>query len=454
MAPNRYEAPFYKPPEVKTRYPHPINSGQIVLYRDPNWNSQSLTIDTDSSQYPPGRPFSFSGTPMNDAATWIAFRLPAGTVCTLVQHVMQSPPPAPPPPEKPSGSDSGPSDIYNPYNFAHAGICVDLIGNGEVQTVDLEAYEANDCLSGGIWRQVDLTTGWFQLFEHFECAGRFNTIFFGEWTASKPHALTNWTLNGAGSSANYPCLTPPQKLFLTVNPNGPGQQLALGAKNRFGTWDNKATIDFRDSGMNDRIQAFQYSLLEPARAKIESVTQQYKVPIGQTFAQNFTTVNRSDAKIECSVLVAQGNKTTVFSETTLAYAMSLGVSQTTTVKLGIKGIGEVSGSITTSFEAKASQTTSRSYTEEESSDLSQEITFTAPPWKEYFGSATISTGSLSGMTVTTTGQFYYDQELPGATEVQEGNRTFYLLSNPVTVVLSGGVASQVDVAVTEKDIPH
>jgi hypothetical protein len=453
MAPNRYEAPFYKPPEVKTPYPHQINSGQIVLYRDANWSSPSLTIDTDSPRYPPGRPFSFAGTPLNDSATWIAFCLPEGTVCTLVQDIMTSPPPAPAP-EKSSDSDSGPSDLYNPYNFAFASICIDLIGNGKVQTVELQDYGANDILSAGIWRQVDLTQGWFQLFEHFECGGRFNTIFFGEWTAAKPHALTHWWINGVASSANYPCLTPPQTLTLRENPDGPSEQLTLVARNRFGTWDNKTTIDFLHSGLDNRIHAFEYSLLQPVKAKIESVTRQYKVPTGQTFAQNFTTVNRSDANIECSVLVAQGNSTTVVSETTLAYAMSLKLSQTTTVKLGVKGIGEVSGSLTTSFEAEGSRTTSQRYSDDESFDLSQEITFTAPPWKEYFASATISTGTLSGMTVTTTGQFYYDQDLPGATAVQEGNRTFYQLSSPITVVLSGGVASKVDVDVTEKDIPH
>lgn len=132
---NPYDPPFYKPPVTSDPYPGNIPSGQIILFTDASWGSELLTIDTTSGAYPEGYPFSFSGTGLQDHATWIAFNLPEGTVCTLFDNTINLA----------AGSP--------PFNPAGAGVPVDLIGKGTgdtVQTVDLYAYGANDRLSGGI----------------------------------------------------------------------------------------------------------------------------------------------------------------------------------------------------------------------------------------------------------------------------------------------------------------
>ena len=131
MGINVYDPPFYKPPEASDPYPGDIPSGQIILFKDASWGSESLTIDTASGAYPEGYPFSFSGTGLQDNATWIAFKLPTGTVCTLFDNTINLA----------AGSP--------PFNPAGAGVPVDLIGNGTVQTLDLSAYGANDRLSSG-----------------------------------------------------------------------------------------------------------------------------------------------------------------------------------------------------------------------------------------------------------------------------------------------------------------
>ncbi len=425
MASNIYDAPFYKPPKVATPYSGNIQPGQIVLYKNNSWTSQSLTVDTNSSQYPEGYSFSFSGTPLQDAATWIAFNLPPGTVCTLFNNVVS---------------------LSNSYNFAGAGICVDLIGNGQVQTVDLVAYGANDILSGGIWRQVDSSAGWFQLFADVNSAGPFNTIFFAEWATATVNSLSGWWINQKASSINYPCLTPPQLLTLAANTDGSGEQVALGAANAFGTWTNAATLNLTDRGMNDKIQAFKCNVIQPEKAVIQSITSDYTVSIspGQTIEESISGTNSTSEPIQITLQIAQTQTYTVNTQTTLQYSMSATVSATVTVTEGVPDVDSTSGSITTSFTTASSQTTSQSYTSQQSFQLGQQIVFSAPPQTKYSATASVSFGTLPTnppIQVTTTGQFYYKEKLPGA--VQDPTTQLWVLNTPVVVNLGGVVGSQV-----------
>ena len=425
MGSNIYVAPFYYPPTVATPYPGGIQPGQIVLYKDESWTSQSLTIDTNSPQYPEGYPFSFVGTPLNDAATWIAFWLPVGTVCTLFQNVLGNPSPD------------------NPYNFAGAGICVDLIGNGQIQTVNLIAYGANDMLSAGIWREVDVSEGWFQLFLDSNYSGPFNTLFADEWPTGKPNSLAGWAINGNASSVNYPCLTPPQVLVLTANSDGTGQQVSFGAANPFGTWATVAQANLGDSGMNDKVQAFALNLYQPQKVLIQSVTSNYTIPIGpgQTIEETVSGTNTTSATITIDTQIAETQSYTVSNETTLAYSMSATVSTTVTVTEGVPDVSQASGSITTSFTAETSESTSRSYSSSQTFSLGQEITFTVPAQSKYKATASVSFGTLPSIQVQTTGQFYYQPKLPGA--LQDPATGLWVLDNPVVVTLGGAVGTQV-----------
>lgn len=424
MASNTYVAPFYKPPAVATPISGNLRPGLIVLFKDASWSSDSLIIDTTSSQYPEGHAFSFSGTPLQDAATWIAFCLPAGTVCTLFDNVISNP-------------------SSNPYNFAGAGVCVDLIGNGENQTVDLEAYGANDCLSAGIWRQENLTEGWFQLFRDANCSGPFNTIFLDEWPTTTANSLSGWWINKEASSINYPCLTPPQVLTLSANSDGTGQQIALGAANAFGSFDLDVTVNFADSGMNDKIQSFTSAIIQPVKAVIQSATSNYTVPIpqGQTIQESISGQNISPEPIQIVLQIAQSQTYTVSSTTTLQYTVSATVSTTVTVTEGVKDVDSTSGSITTSFTATKSETTSKTQTQTQEFQLGQTITFTGPAQTKYTATASVSFGDLPLTTVTTTGLFYYEQELPGSTLDQASG--LWVLTTPVVVNLAGAVGTQV-----------
>jgi hypothetical protein len=427
---NIYKAPFYKPPVTSTPYPSTLEPGQIVLYKDDNWNSESLTINIYSSPFPSGYPFAFTGTPLQDSATWIAFCLPPGIVCTLFDNTV--------------------SPTSNPYNFAGAGVCVDLIGDGTTQTVDLNIYGANDCLSAGIWREVDISEGWFQLFRDSDCSGPFNSIFFDEWPTASFNSLSGWWINNEASSVNYPCLTPSQILLLNANSDGSGQQTSLGASNPFGNISTPATVNLGDSGMNDKVQSFAYTLIQPVKAVIQSVSTSYQVPIpdGQTIEQTVTGANATSTPIVVDCSVGQSQTYSVTNTTTLQYTMSLTVSTTVTVTEGVKDVSSTSGSITTSFTATSSQTTTKSTTLSQEIQLGESITLTIPPETAYYqGTATVSYGTLPPLTVTTSGQFYYKPNLPGSVLDPAGSG-LYILSTPVILILSGSVGTQVTITTT------
>lgn len=233
MSGNFYNNPYFTPPRTEVDYPHHCESGCIILFSDNDWNSQSYTIDTNSWQYPAGNHFSFSNTRLQDSATWVVFNLPENVVCTLTSDVVHN---------------------TNPYDFAHAGVCVDLIGNGKVQTIDLKAYGANDCLSGGVWRVTDPSKGWFQFFSDENQTGTFITIFLDEWPESEVNSLSSWWLKDSASSISYSGLQASQRLKLSDNTDGSGAYLILESGDSFGSAKN-----FADNDMNDKVSSFSYS---------------------------------------------------------------------------------------------------------------------------------------------------------------------------------------------------
>lgn len=430
MGKNVYQQPFYVPPQVSTPYPSPLPSGYIKLFKDNNWNSTSLTIDTNNAQYPSGNLFSFSGTPLQDNATWIAFNLPENVVCTLCNNIVQH---------------------SNPYDFSHAGICVDLIGNGQTQTIDLPAYGANDCLSGGVWREVDPTGGWFQLFADADQTGSFATIFFLEWPTSTPNSIASWWLQDKATAVNFPCLTPPQLLTLSDNSDGSGQSVTVGASNTFGTWTNTAVADLRNSGMNDKVSAFSYKLIPPQSSVVNTTTVQVTSPIvpGQTITEYIKGKNASSEVISITDTVAEEKSVAVTNTATQEYQTTSTITASIEATEGIPDVDSLKATLTASFAVQTTTSSSQSTTNTNSLSLAQAITFNVPARSTYEARATISIGQLPPTTIRQDGLFYYKQNLPGSVRQSDGT---YLLTMPLTIVINGQIGSSVDLDVTSTPI--
>jgi hypothetical protein len=454
MGINIYDPPFYKPPETSDPYPGDIPSGQIILFNDASWGSESLTIDTTSGAYPEGYPFSFSGTGVQGHATWIAFNLPEGTVCTLFDNTINLAANSP------------------PLNPAGAGVPVDLIGKGTgdtVQTVDLYTYGANDRLSGGIWRQVDFKDGWFQLFRDADLQASFITIFLSEWPTNTPVSLAGWDIDGQASSVNYPSLTPPQVVVLTNQTDGTGYSLALGATNPFGsTVPAAATVNLTDRGINDQVHSFTYTIIEPVKAVIDSVsiTPTLDEENGYAVSETIIGTNYSSEPVVIATNVFENLTYSVTSTTTLQYTTAVQLTVASQVTAGFK-LGALDFSdqetITTQVTTTIQDTYTKTITTTEVFQAGQTITFTAPPSSApldtsatgatakgaaYAATATITLGNLQSrqdpmaQVVKTTGHFYYRQNLPGSV-LDPAETGLFRLDMPITISLSGLIGTQI-----------
>jgi hypothetical protein len=421
MSKNVYKEPFYVPPLTSAQFNGQCPSGQIILFKDNNWNSPSFTIDTNKPQYSSGNHFSFSGSSLQDNATWIVFNLPKNVVCTLCNNVVQN---------------------SNPYDFSGAGVCVDLIGNGEIQTIDLVAYGANDCLSGGIWRKVDLSQGWFQLFYDVGEQGTFATIFLSEWPSIGTNSISSWWLQDKASSVSYPCLIPPQLLKLSDNANGSGQSIYLGASNPYGQSDIAAVVDLPTSGMNDKVSSFSYNLISPVKTVIDSISIEVSSPIlsGKTITETLSGTNATSQVISITDTVAANKTVTISNTTTQEYQTTASISTSIEASEGIPDVASVKSTLTASFSVSDTSYSSQTTTNEDELDLDQDITFNVPPESTYSGVWNINIGKIPPTTVTQNGEFYYSQRLPGSVEQPDGT---YMLTTPITVVITGNVGSSV-----------
>ncbi|OHX12557.1 hypothetical protein [Chromobacterium sphagni] len=363
---------------------------------------------------------------MQDQATWLVFNLPENVVCTLCNNVVQN---------------------ANPADFSNAGVCVDLIGNGQTQTIDLKAYGANDCLSGGIWREVDSDQGWFQLFYDINESGTFATIFLSEWSTAKPISIAKWWLQDQASSLNFPCLTPPQQLTLSDNADGSGQSMTVGASNPFGSWNTQAAVNLTDSGMNDKVSSFTYSLVSPVKTVISSVSVNVAAQIvsGQTFTETISGTNASSEVLTLTDTVAVGKSVQISNTTTQQYETTASISATVTATEGVPDVDSIQTSLTASFSVTQTTSSSQTTSTTNSVDLQQQITFNVPPHSSYSGIATIAIGQVPPTTVTQTGSFYYKQNLPGSIKQSDGT---YLLTMPITVTINGEVGSSVQFNIT------
>jgi len=141
-------------------FPSPtLPSGTVMLFGDGNCGSEPATLRT--ADYAESVQHLFDGTPMQDQAAFIAFNLPIGTVMTLMDGMV-------------------------PPNARLR--CVDLVGTGKTESVNLMSINLNECLSGFSWRKVDLDRGAAGLFADTNFNGDRMTIFLGQWPSATVRA--------------------------------------------------------------------------------------------------------------------------------------------------------------------------------------------------------------------------------------------------------------------------
>jgi hypothetical protein len=385
---------------------------------DGNWTGNSYDIPTGNSIE--GHQYSFVGSAVNEKASWIAFNLPTGTVMTML--------------ENPTFGVAG-----QPYNFAGAGRCVDLIGNGQLQTVDLSALGANDCLSAYIWRQVSLIDGVFQMFDNTGYQGNRNTFFLCEWAAAQIQSLAGWWINDKAASVYFSGLTA-QSFTMYENADGSGQAVSYAG------WLTTTQIDNMGyETFNDKASSWSWSLLTPLFATIAPFTINPTVQIDPSLniTSTVTGVNQGNTTITDKVIVtsAKQQALTVSVTKTAATGYVEGFKYTNSMYPGHKF------EISCSFNQTYTNSSTNSTTQTTTQTLTVEQDISVPANCDYQSTLVIEMAAVPQTSFSAQGTFYYTQPVPGSTLDQKMTtnlgQNVYVLSQIVTGFIGGGLAAQV-----------
>ena len=418
---------FNLPPSVATQYPttkaQPA-SGTVVLYAEKDWNSsKTLTLDTSDSIE--SYTYAFKGTTLQDSTRWVAFNLPTGVVLTLLEYFTAGIP-------------------GQPYNFASCGRTLDLIGNGQLQTVDLTVVGCGDCMSAFVWRNVDLNSGAFQMFEGANFAGNRNTFFLAEWPRATSLSLENWYIQNRASSAYYGALTN-QLISLNAKSDFTG-----GAVSFAGWLSSRGQgADLSVYGLNDTIGAWKWDMRTPLTTSVApfSPPVQFASDSSMSISSTITGTNASDAEITDVVTIdCQGQQSVTVSVTdTLHIGGSLSVTVGYKETAGVGVSTELSLSLTVSMAVDYTQEQSKALTATQTIDVSNQQTVAIPPRCNYTSELTMTFGRILPSSFSTMGTYYYDVPVPGSTPDSGMSlaygRPVYAVQQTVTGRISGGIAT-------------
>ena len=391
-------------------------SGTVTLFRDDNWNSDRLVLTT--TQYRDGVRQIISGTNMQDAATWVAFNLPVGTVMTLMDDVTAIQPGHP------------------VWDLSACGRCIDLVGTGKTVAVNLADCNMNDCVSAFFWRKVDLDLGAIELFDDGDFKGNRTTIFLSEWPVGKVNSIDGWWLAGRVSSARWKSLQDSQSMSLFSSSDGSGNRYenitAWGA--------DKEIASLSAASFNDSMRSFTWQGLEPKREEIDPFTLQ--LGLNMENAESISdshTVNNLDNSLPQTVTLAvkrSDSQTLTITETNTHV---VGATLTYTHNWGIVGLVSDSLQVSLNYSYTHTETTTNSATKSIELDVSQQ--YTVPGNSNYQVSLVVEIGKLPPTAYTTTARRWYDQPVTGGV-ADPANNGWYMRVEKLSGTIAGGLAGK------------
>lgn len=408
--------------------PPPQASGHVVLFRDNKWTSQKMVLSLDD--YLKGVRHSMGGSPLQDATTWVAFNLPVGTVMTLMQDVKEV--------DTAKGQQC--------WDLRNCGNCVDLVGTGNTEGVDLTKCNMNDCISAFFWRDVDLDLGAIELFGDVDFRGNRTTIFLSEWPPGRTHELGGWWLNDKISSVRWTTLHDRQMVSLFEHSNGSGRRY----ENVFGWSSKKEIARLSDVSFNDCISSFSWQALAPKKEIFTNIVLRPNISEGSELpglyssktGTNLTSETQID-KISLKDETAQEITITLEEKYTTGYKVSYEVGADTLGKdkklnIGIERTGEKKGAM----ENKTSMNMS----------LSIENEIKVPPRSSYEATLTVQMIKLQGVPFQTTAERWYDVSLTG-TVPDPANNGWYKRVETVNGIIDAALGCNTNFFVKADPIP-
>lgn len=358
----------------------------LTMHTQASENGESWTINLDD--WFPGKRHTVHSS-VYDQARYVAFNLPVGVVLTLTDNIA------------PLGAGQNAADLSG------CGVCVELVGTGQTEALDLMDAGADNCVSAFFWRAVDLELGAIELFQHTGFKGNRSILFLSDWSPGEVHSIGKWWMNDKVSSARWDTLSDRVSAALLEDAEGKGDRF----DNIRGLGGMKECGDLQDFHFNDKMSSFRWNGLVP---KIEIIAPfKMNIPADKLqtgFFDAQTRVNGTD--------ISQTSDVT-FKKT---FAKTISVSTTDTIVTGLTTThgykasehGGYEGSVTVTFSYEHSKTATRTDAEETSYSITQ--TINVPPKSKITATLFYALGTLPPTEYQTTAQRWYDQPVTGATE--------------------------------------
>ncbi|KAJ6114611.1 hypothetical protein N7486_000389 [Penicillium sp. IBT 16267x] len=352
--------------------PPALASGTVSLFKDANWTSQRLDLNIDD--YVPSNRHTLRSSAF-DNTTYVAFNLPIGTVMTLMDNIQ------PLPAGKLAADLSG------------CGRCVDLVGTGNTESVDLGAVNMNDCASSFFWRTVDLNMGAIELFEDDHFNGGRTTIFLSEWNSGVTYPIGDWWITDRVSSARWKSLNDRQQAALCDN------MMARGT-----------TTLTSSAGMS----SFRWDGIVPA---LEIIAPFSIVLGGGASSSGLTSVvsgtNNSPLSQPVTVTLTNTDAQTLTITTMDEQVTGLKSTQTMEETAGEPGIASASTTWSIELSYSYTQSNAKETSQTPTIDLSISQTVNAPPLSSYTASLLVQIGKIPPKVYTTTAQRWYKVPVTG-----------------------------------------
>lgn len=408
--------------------PPVLKSDTFILYKDNNWNSTPMPFTyTDYSSEE--RQF-ISGGSMQDAATWVAYNLPVGTVVTLMDNAVS----------KADGKLVG--------DLSGAGRCVDLVGTGQTEGFSLIDCNMNDCVSAFFWRNVDLDLGAVVLFEGANFSGNRSILFFSEWPSYTLTSIQGWYLDDKVSSIRWDQLHDRQQVYFYNNTDGSGSSY-----NNVKGWGSFTEIsDLGTVGFNDAMSSFKWVGLAPVKEIIDPINMDLTFSVDDTQSLSQTTTFTNQGSVQQAFVASfsdsQSQTLTVSSTETVVTGFEVNYTESWKVSEKVGDVGAEEGG---SLSLKLTQTYTNSQTQTTSQTTTVQLSFseniTAPPNCVTNATLIAKLGTIEPTTYTTTAHRWYDQPVTGSVQ-DSTNNNWWKRDETITGQISGGLAGQTDVQVT------
>jgi hypothetical protein len=365
--------------------------------------------------------------------TWVSWNLPLGTVMTMTEF------------DKTLKASQIVADL------ADCGRCVDLVGTGKTEVVDLVTLDMNDCFKGFFWREVDLRLGAVEIFDATKEGLKGNkkwarqTIFLSEWAPGVVHGIGSWLMNDKISSARWNSLVDRQTVTLFEHADGSGDQY-----NNIKGWGTvKEEPDFHRLDHGDKFSSFSWKAINPVKEKIDPIILTPDHSNGFTLTSDQSGNNGGKQVLPVKLTITKANTEEITVETTDTTATSVGATLETTAKAGVEGGASYEVKWALSVEHSWGHTDNKSTKKTETTALSLEQTVNISPERSFEAHLIVRIGKVAEKLYKVKATRWYNQHLTGC--VKDGK--LYKRDETVILNISGSLHCKVSTEVKEGKLP-